>query len=270
MTHRRLLSTALLLCLAASPLAAEDRYACVIDPSREVDLGSSVAGLIERIAVDRGAWVEKGDLVATLSADSERATVALLRARAESEAEVAAQAARERLARQGYDRARRLLDQGIGTLEALEEREVALEVARRDRAEADLRRTLAQLELRRARIALAQREIRAPISGFVTMRHLDEGEYLHPELALLTISQLDPLYVEAFVDARVYAEVAEGSVAMVHPSSIEAAPREAVVTVVDRVLDATSDTFGVRLELPNPDYAIPAGQRCEVAFPAPG
>jgi hypothetical protein len=40
----------------------------------------------------------------------------------------------------------------------------------------------------------------------------------------------------------------------------------ATVTVVDRVVDAASDTFGVRLLLPNPDYRIPGGVRCEIRF----
>ena len=38
------------------------------------------------------------------------------------------------------------------------------------------------------------------------------------------------------------------------------------VTVVDRIIDAASGTFGVRLELPNPDPAIPGGVHCNVRF----
>ena len=37
--------------------------------------------------------------------------------------------------------------------------------------------------------------------------------------------------------------------------------------VVDRLLDASSGTFGVRLALPNPTGALPAGIRCRVEFP---
>ena len=40
----------------------------------------------------------------------------------------------------------------------------------------------------------------------------------------------------------------------------------AVVKVVDRVIDAASGTFGVRLELPNRERKIPAGVRCRVRF----
>ena len=41
---------------------------------------------------------------------------------------------------------------------------------------------------------------------------------------------------------------------------------EATVAVVDRVVDAASATFGVRLELPNPNYALPGGLRCDIRF----
>ena len=40
----------------------------------------------------------------------------------------------------------------------------------------------------------------------------------------------------------------------------------ATVIVVDHVLDAASGTFGVRLELPNPGYKIPAGVNCKIRF----
>jgi multidrug efflux pump subunit AcrA (membrane-fusion protein) len=38
------------------------------------------------------------------------------------------------------------------------------------------------------------------------------------------------------------------------------------VAIVDRVLDPASDTFGVRLELPNPRGELLAGVRCKVSF----
>jgi len=38
------------------------------------------------------------------------------------------------------------------------------------------------------------------------------------------------------------------------------------VTIVDRMGDAASGTFGVRLSLPNPDNQIPAGLKCDLNF----
>jgi len=40
----------------------------------------------------------------------------------------------------------------------------------------------------------------------------------------------------------------------------------AKVVIVDQVIDAASGTFGIRLELPNRKYKIPAGLRCQVNF----
>jgi plasmid stabilization system protein ParE len=39
------------------------------------------------------------------------------------------------------------------------------------------------------------------------------------------------------------------------------------VIVVDRVVDVASSTFGVRLELPNRDYRLPAGLKCRINLP---
>ena len=39
-----------------------------------------------------------------------------------------------------------------------------------------------------------------------------------------------------------------------------------LVRVVDQVFDAASGSFGVRLELANPNGAIPAGVRCKARF----
>jgi hypothetical protein len=41
----------------------------------------------------------------------------------------------------------------------------------------------------------------------------------------------------------------------------------ATVTVVDRVLDAASGTFGARLEIYNPNNKLPAGLKCKIRFP---
>ena len=41
----------------------------------------------------------------------------------------------------------------------------------------------------------------------------------------------------------------------------------ATVSHVDRVLDAASNSFRVRLTLPNPNHRLPAGLRCKADLP---
>jgi len=43
---------------------------------------------------------------------------------------------------------------------------------------------------------------------------------------------------------------------------------EQYLEAADKVLDAASNTFRVRLSLPNPDNRLPAGLRCKADLPA--
>src|SRR5262249_32328805 len=57
-----------------------------------------------------------------------------------------------------------------------------------------------------------------------------------------------------------------GMGANVRPDMAEVAPQAAKVVVVDKVIDAASNSFRVRLELPNPNNQLPPGVRCKVDF----
>jgi multidrug efflux pump subunit AcrA (membrane-fusion protein) len=55
-----------------------------------------------------------------------------------------------------------------------------------------------------------------------------------------------------------------GSTAEVRPSGPMGGSYQAKVKIVDRLVDAASDTSGVRLEIPNPENRLVAGIRCKV------
>ena len=58
-----------------------------------------------------------------------------------------------------------------------------------------------------------------------------------------------------------------GMKATVHPAKPISGEYQAEVEVVDSVLDPQSNSFGVRLKLPNPGEQIPAGLRCQIDLP---
>ena len=64
-----------------------------------------------------------------------------------------------------------------------------------------------------------------------------------------------------------YGSIRPGMAAEVTPEApLDGERYRAKVKIIDRVIDAARGTFGVRLELPNPDYRLPAGLRCQVRF----
>ncbi|MEX2147586.1 MAG: efflux RND transporter periplasmic adaptor subunit [Candidatus Rokuibacteriota bacterium] len=130
--------------------------------------------------------------------------------------------------------------------------------------EAQENRRMSQLDLARARAALALRTIHSPITGVVIERSLATGEFAK-QAPIVRIAQIDPLRVEVIVPVSLLNKITVGMRADVLPEVGGA--HTGRVTVVDRVVDAASGTFGVRLALPNADYRLPAGLKCKVRFP---
>ena len=128
---------------------------------------------------------------------------------------------------------------------------------------------LANLELRRASAELERRRIKSPITGVVIERSLHPGEFAKQD-PILKLAQLDPLRVEVFAPVSLLGDITVGMEAEVFPEKPITGSYKAIVSVADRVVDAASGTFGVRLELPNPDYTLPAGLKCRVKFPTKG
>ncbi len=127
-------------------------------------------------------------------------------------------------------------------------------------------KNLANLELRRASAEIERRMIKSPITGVVLERSLHPGEFAKQD-PILKLAQLDPLRVEVFAPVALLGKITVGMEAQVFPEKPVGGTYQATVTVTDKVVDAASGTFGVRLELPNKDYALPAGLKCRVKFP---
>jgi multidrug efflux pump subunit AcrA (membrane-fusion protein) len=83
---------------------------------------------------------------------------------------------------------------------------------------------------------------------------------------IFKLAEIETLYVEALLPAHAYRHVKIGMVGRVVPAAPEGSVKRAKVTVIDRVLDAGSATFGARLELPNNDGRLLAGVRRKLSF----
>ncbi len=245
-------------------------FDCVIEPEQVVKLASQATGLITRLDVDRGDRVAKGQVLGTLADEVERAVLDLARARATNDHDIAAGQARLVFLQRKYGRANQLVTGNIVARATTEEAESEMKVAEQQLRLAVLNLEVARLEVKQAEAALQQRALVSPVDGVVVERLLKPGEYRNDQSPVLTVAQVDPLRVEVFLPASFWGQVAAGTVAEVTPEAPLSGRFEAVTTVVDRVMDAASGTFGVRLRLPNPDLALPAGIRCTVRFPAAG
>ncbi len=125
---------------------------------------------------------------------------------------------------------------------------------------------LAELEYQRADEVVKRLIIRSPVDGVVVERFLSSGEYVEDQ-PILKLAQIHPLNVEVILPVKHYHLIKTGMRATVKPEAPIGGQYTAEVKVIDKVIDAASGTFGVRLELPNPNHHVPAGLKCKVVFP---
>jgi RND family efflux transporter MFP subunit len=237
---------------------------CIIKPHVLVQLNSAVGGVLSATLVDRGDVVRQGQVVAQIESSVEQATLALDQLRAANDGAIKVEQVDRELTVREAARKQSLVAKGIENQNALDELETKVQEGDLRIQQARMDKQIASLTAERSDRALALKQIRSPIDGVVIERKLSAGEYIYEQTSVMTIAQLDPLNVEVVLPLRRYGEISIGSIATVHPEAPVGGAYLAKADVIDPVIDAASETFGVRLLLPNPHRVIPAGIRCSV------
>lgn len=169
---------------------------------KSVTVRAAVSAQAIALHTDEGESVSAGTVLVTL--DTALADAQVEQAKAALEA----QQARQRQAQRALERARAL--GSIGARAELEDAALAFEGAQQDTA-----RLLAALD--QARKQVDQYTIRAPISGVVLSRGVDEGQMVDPKTELFVVADMRALVVETDIDELYSAHVREGLKALLKP-----------------------------------------------------
>jgi RND family efflux transporter MFP subunit len=240
---------------------------CVINPHKVFDIGSQVRGVLETVHLDRGEYVEQGEVVAELDARVERAALEVARARSEITSEKLLSKLNLEFDSRRKDRIANLYENNSVSIQNKEDAELAAELSQQRLQEAAERERIRELELWRSKELVEQKVIRSPGSGFVLKKFKSAGEYVEDQ-PIVRIAQLDTLNVEVIAPMDMFGKIRAGMTAQVYPEGFEGKPRTAQVDIVDPMGDVASGTFGARLILANEDYAVPAGVKCQLQFDA--
>jgi RND family efflux transporter MFP subunit len=251
----------MLLMALSAPLGA-DPLLCLIEPDEVIDVGSPVIGVLDEVKVDRGEQVRKGQVVARLSSHVEQQAVEVARFRANKLAELTSSGAAKGFALREKQRAEMLVQKNFVSRQYLDQASTEASVSAQKLALAEENKRQAELELRLALAQLDLRTIRSPVSGLVMERYLSPGQRVEQQ-PIVKIAKVDLLRVEVIVPAKNFNQIKPGMTATVTPELPGASSYTAKVTIVDQVIDAASNSFRVRLELPNPGQLLPVGARCK-------
>jgi len=238
---------------------------CVINPYRVVDISSPVAGIIEKLYVERSQKVSAGEMVVQLEANVERANVELAKYRAGVQSEIGLGQVNISFDKARKKRVDTLLEKQNISKENADQVEREVQLSRWKLRQAKELQDIRKLELRRAEEQLMQKSIRAPFDGFVLDTFKYRGEYVE-EQSILRLAQLDPLVIETIVPMEYFGTIRAGMLAEIRPEDLSKEKLMGTVTAVDRIGDTASNTFGIKLSMPNPDNRIPAGLKCIIKF----
>jgi RND family efflux transporter MFP subunit len=239
--------------------------ACLIEPDMVAEVGTQVIGIIDSMTVERGDTVKQGQVLAHLKADVERASLQVAAVRAQAEGELRAAIATHDFAQAKVVRTRELVAVGFISKEAMDQAETDARVAQNHVTQIQEAQNVSRQELALSHSQLDQRLIRSPFSGIVVERYRTKGERIERE-PVLRIAKINPLRVEVILPVAQFGQVRPGASVSIHTDIPGKSLLSAKVVLVDNIIDAASNTFRVRLTLPNPDYSIPAGVRCSANF----
>lgn len=261
----------LLLLSALGPAQAEPRYECLIEPMQTVEIRSPVVGLLDRVLVRRGDRVSKGEVIATLESAAERAATELARFRSEMTGPVITAENKIAFSQRKFERRRDMHADKLMSGQDKDEAESELKLAQAELLVSKENKQLARIEWQQQNGLLNLRTIRSPFNGVVVDQLLYPGEVVEPSAdkrPILKLAQIDPLRVHIMLPIAQFSQIKPGMTAEIISEAPFNGRHTGRVTVVDRLIDAASGTFGLFVELPNPRHEIPSGIKCHAEFQA--
>ena len=236
---------------------------CLIGPEAVADIGTAVTGVVASVSVDRGDSVRSGQVLVQLESEVEKSNFEAARSRATQDTDIRAAESNLALAQQRHARAVGLVKEGFASPQTLEQAKTERDVAEQKLLQAQAQKVINHHEWSLVKAQLGLRTLKSPFNGVVVERFVSPGERAEDK-PLLRLAMLDPLRVELVMPASRWGSVAPGDAVALSPELPQASTVLARVTHIDKMIDAASNTFRVRLSLPNPGNRLPAGARCRV------
>ena len=207
---------------ATANLVAED----------QVKVLSEAEGRVERLLVEEGDMVSKGQVLAVLVQDEAKITLSKVELKASN-------------AKAALDRAEGTRNQGLISAEAYDKLQMEYDVARQEVAEAEW--------------LLAKTVIRTPFSACVTERFITQGQHLRPGDELFTVADYDPLVARIYLPESDVIELEEGRevrIALAANAELTFAGR---IRQIAPVVDIATGTVKVTVEAVKPPTGVRPG-----------
>ena len=217
-------------------------FSGTIEAFETVPLSFTVTGRVEKVWVDEGEYVAKGQLLAEL--DKEIMTNAYEMSSATLER-----------ARDAYNRLQPMYENGSLPEIKFIEVETSLQQAKAATAIAEKN--------------LQDCSLNATKSGYIGTRSIDPGMSVLPGVAAISIVDIDKVYARITVSENEIAGVAKGQKCNITVAALGNGQFTGRVDQVGIVANPVSHTYGVKIMIPNTEEQLKPGMICDVALLRP-
>ena len=204
---------------------------------RGADLALDIAGLVTKVNLKSGDEVKEGEVLLQLRDSEDVAQLNQLQAASA-------------LASVTFDRAKQQL--------AVQ----AISKADYDTAAADLKAK--QAAVQQQQVNVSKKQLRAPFSGRAGIITVNPGAYLNSGTTIVTVQQLDPIFVDFHLPQRNLADLKVGQKVTLKLDAFKGKTFEGTLTAISPKVD--NDTRNVQIEasVPNPDRTLTPGMFADV------
>jgi membrane fusion protein (multidrug efflux system) len=122
---------------------------------------------------------------------------------------------------------------------------------------ANLKNILAQVDQQTATIA--KKVIRAPFAGRLGISAVNPGQYLNPGDTIVTLQQLDPIYVDFYVPQQDLMKLKVGQVISLVSDTIPGKKFSGKITTMNPLIDAETRNVEVEATVENPQFDLLPG-----------
>lgn len=211
-----------------------------LEAERLIEVLAKTAGEVVEVLAEEGDTVAQGAVLARL--DQQEILLELREAEAHVENYSAI-----------FERTRELMNSGLVTKEEYERQRYQLELNR--------------IKLEQARVKLQNTVLRSSISGIVTSRLIDVGNWVGVNQKTFSIGDFDPLYAVINIPERQIGAVREGQRVVVALESMAGKDFSGRVKRISPVVDAASGTIRITVELDQSDQALKPGMFATLSLP---
>lgn len=277
----------------------------VIDANEKAGVTTKISARISAIAVDVGSVVKKGDTLITLDSkdieaqvaqaqagvDTAKANLAKMQSGARPEQLAQAQASFDSAltsytnSKNNFERNQQLITAGGISLAQLENAQTQLAAAQAqytsaknqlemltkgetkealNAMQAQVKQAQATLDL--AKTQLANGTITSPVSGIVSAKNINVGELATSSIILLSVVNVDSLYIKASLPVGFMESVKVGQEVVVKVTEMPDKAFSGDVSFIDTVIDSRSRSVLVKIRINNLDPALKPGMLAEIGL----